>query len=207
MSSSTTTPISRRRWLLRTCPVGPLAPPTFRRFVEGPGRVTRRPGVRLAARPSDSRPTFHPAWRDTSSCGSRRPEGARRMLCPERNGACPREGDQMAYGIVHYFADGTEEQYEASIAAVHPSRGSLPDGQIFHAAGPSDGGWTIMAVHSLRELGAVPRQHLDAPVGRRHRRRLAAPHRRPRSKCTTFSRSGPAWFGLLAPQADVSVGS
>ena len=57
----------------------------------------------------------------------------------------------MAYGIVHYFAGGTEEQYEASIAAVHPSRSSLPDGQIFHAAGPSDGGWTIMAVHESRE--------------------------------------------------------
>jgi predicted dienelactone hydrolase len=53
----------------------------------------------------------------------------------------------MAYGIVHHFPGGTKEQYEASIAAVHPSDGSLPDGQIFHAAGPSAGGWTIMAVH------------------------------------------------------------
>jgi hypothetical protein len=53
----------------------------------------------------------------------------------------------MPYGIVHYFPGGTKEQYEASIAAVHPGDGSLPDGQIFHAAGPSAGGWTIMAVH------------------------------------------------------------
>ena len=53
----------------------------------------------------------------------------------------------MAFGIVHYFAGGTKEQYEACIAAVHPSDGSLPDGQVFHAAGPSAGGWTIMAVH------------------------------------------------------------
>jgi hypothetical protein len=52
----------------------------------------------------------------------------------------------MAFGIVHHFPGGTKEQYEASIAAVHPSDG-LPDGQIFHAAGPSAGGWTIMAVH------------------------------------------------------------
>ena len=52
----------------------------------------------------------------------------------------------MAFGIVHQFPGGTKEQYEASIAAVHPSDG-LPDGQIFHAAGPSAGGWTIMAVH------------------------------------------------------------
>ena len=57
----------------------------------------------------------------------------------------------MAYAIVHQFPGGTEEQYEASIAAVHPSDGSLPDGQIFHAAGPSAGGWTIMAVHDSQE--------------------------------------------------------
>jgi hypothetical protein len=57
----------------------------------------------------------------------------------------------MAYAIVHHFAGGTSDQYEASIAAVHPSDGSLPAGQIFHAAGPSEGGWTILAVHDSRE--------------------------------------------------------
>jgi hypothetical protein len=57
----------------------------------------------------------------------------------------------MAYGVVHQFAGGTKEQYEASIAAVHPSDGSLPRGQIFHAAGPSDGGWTIVAIHTSRD--------------------------------------------------------
>ena len=57
----------------------------------------------------------------------------------------------MAYGIVHHFPGGTKEQYEASIAAVHPSDGSLPEGQIFHAAGPSEGGWTIVAVHESQE--------------------------------------------------------
>lgn len=41
----------------------------------------------------------------------------------------------------------TKEQYEASIAAVHPGPDQLPEGQIFHAAGPSEGGWTIVAVH------------------------------------------------------------
>ncbi len=56
-----------------------------------------------------------------------------------------------SYGIVHFFADGTREQYEASVAAVHPGDGKLPDGQIFHAAGPSEGGWTIMAVHDSKE--------------------------------------------------------
>jgi hypothetical protein len=57
----------------------------------------------------------------------------------------------MAYGIVHHFPGGTQGQYEASLAAVHPSGGGLPDGQIFHAAGPSEGGWTIVAVHDSRE--------------------------------------------------------
>jgi hypothetical protein len=54
-----------------------------------------------------------------------------------------------AYGIIHFFAGGTKEQYEASLAAVHPE-GRLPDGQIFHAAGPSEGGWTIIAVHDSK---------------------------------------------------------
>jgi hypothetical protein len=57
----------------------------------------------------------------------------------------------MAYGIVHYFAGGTKEQYEASIAAVHPSTGELPEGQIYHAAGPSAGGWTVVGIHDSKE--------------------------------------------------------
>jgi hypothetical protein len=55
------------------------------------------------------------------------------------------------YGVVHFFAGGTKEQYEASIAAVHPGEGLLPEGQTFHAAGASAGGWTIMAVHESKE--------------------------------------------------------
>ncbi len=56
----------------------------------------------------------------------------------------------MAYGIVHHFPGGTQAQYEASIAAVHPSRSTLPEGQTFHAAGASTGGWTIIVVHDSR---------------------------------------------------------
>ncbi|HKU31531.1 MULTISPECIES: hypothetical protein [Arthrobacter] len=55
------------------------------------------------------------------------------------------------YGVVHFFPGGTKEQYEASIAAVHPGEGLLPEGQTFHAAGPSAGGWTIMAVHESKD--------------------------------------------------------
>jgi hypothetical protein len=57
----------------------------------------------------------------------------------------------MAYGVMHFFPGGTKEQYEASIGAVHPSRDVLPKGQIVHAAGPSAGGWTVVAVHDSRE--------------------------------------------------------
>jgi len=57
----------------------------------------------------------------------------------------------MAYGVVHFFAGGTQEQYDATLAAVHPDNGGLPKGQTFHAAGASDGGWTVMAVHESRE--------------------------------------------------------
>jgi hypothetical protein len=52
----------------------------------------------------------------------------------------------MAYAVIHHFPGGTQTQYEAVIAAVHPA-GGLPDGQTHHAAGPSAGGWTIIARH------------------------------------------------------------
>jgi hypothetical protein len=56
----------------------------------------------------------------------------------------------MTFGVIHHFPGGTQENYEASIAAVHPANG-LPDGQIFHAAGPSADGWTIVAVHESQQ--------------------------------------------------------
>ena len=70
----------------------------------------------------------------------------------------------MAYGVVHQFKGGTKEQYEASIAAVHPADGSLPAGPLFHAAGPSADSWTIVAIHdsqasweSFRDSILMPR--------------------------------------------------
>jgi hypothetical protein len=56
----------------------------------------------------------------------------------------------MAFGIIHPFPGGTKEQYEASVAAVHPSDRSLPAGQIFHAAGSSGDGSTVIAVHETK---------------------------------------------------------
>ena len=57
----------------------------------------------------------------------------------------------MAHALIHHFPGGTKEQYEASIAAVHPSRQSLPKGQTFHAAGPAGDGWTILAVFDSKQ--------------------------------------------------------
>jgi hypothetical protein len=57
----------------------------------------------------------------------------------------------MSYVIVHHFPGGTKQQYEASIAAVHPSRETLPKGQLHHVAGPSSGGWTIVVTYDSKE--------------------------------------------------------
>jgi hypothetical protein len=58
----------------------------------------------------------------------------------------------VAYGIIHRFAGATEEQYRASVAAVHPDMGnSLPAGQILHVAGKTDDGWIVIAVHDTQE--------------------------------------------------------
>lgn len=51
----------------------------------------------------------------------------------------------MAFLIRHFYEGGTAEQYEAVVDAVHPP-GGLPAGQVYHAAGPTDGGWLIAAV-------------------------------------------------------------
>jgi len=57
----------------------------------------------------------------------------------------------MSYVVVHQFAGGTQSQYEASVAAVHPADGGLPPGQLSHIAGPSADGWTIVAIHDSKE--------------------------------------------------------
>jgi hypothetical protein len=56
----------------------------------------------------------------------------------------------VAYLLTHFWPGGTEEQYRAMLAAVHPPNG-LPDGQRYHAAGPTDGGYLIATVWDSRE--------------------------------------------------------
>jgi hypothetical protein len=76
------------------------------------------------------------------------------------------------YGVIHFFPGGTKEQYDASIAAVHPGADQLPAGQLYHAAGPSEGGWTITAVHesqasweSFRDEILMPRMQAGIAGG------------------------------------------
>lgn len=56
----------------------------------------------------------------------------------------------MAYLMSHFWPGGTEEQYRATLAAVHPADG-LPAGQLYHAAGPTEGGVLIAAVWDSKE--------------------------------------------------------
>jgi len=56
----------------------------------------------------------------------------------------------MTYLLTHFWPGATEEQYRATIAVVHPPNG-LPDGQIYHAAGATEGGFLIAAVWDSKE--------------------------------------------------------
>ena len=56
----------------------------------------------------------------------------------------------MAYMIQHFWPGATEDQYNATVAVVHPPEG-LPEGQIYHVAGQTDDGILITAVWESRE--------------------------------------------------------
>ena len=72
-------------------------------------------------------------------------EGLTRRAAPPESGS-----GALSYVLIHRFRGGTQAQYEAALAAVHPP-GGLPEGQLHHLAGPTDGGWAIVAVHDSRE--------------------------------------------------------
>ena len=58
----------------------------------------------------------------------------------------------MAYGITHHFKGGTKEQYDNTVKAVHPDNGkSLPAGQTYHAAGPTEDGFVVVAIWDSKE--------------------------------------------------------
>ena len=56
----------------------------------------------------------------------------------------------MAYLMTHFWPGATEDQYRATLAVVHPP-GGLPEGQLYHAAGPTEGGILIAAVWDSKE--------------------------------------------------------
>jgi len=56
----------------------------------------------------------------------------------------------MAYMITHFWPGASVEQYNATVAVVHPP-GALPDGQTYHVAGETDGGILITAVWESKE--------------------------------------------------------
>ena len=51
----------------------------------------------------------------------------------------------MSYLMTHFWPGGTEAEYRATVAAVHPD-GGLPAGQTDHFAGPTDGGFLVSVV-------------------------------------------------------------
>ncbi len=56
----------------------------------------------------------------------------------------------MTYLMTHFWPGATEDQYRATVEAVHPP-GGLPKGQLYHAAGPTEGGILIVAVWDSKE--------------------------------------------------------
>ena len=56
----------------------------------------------------------------------------------------------MSLLMTHFWPGATVEQYRANLAVVHPP-GGLPDGQLYHAAGPTEGGILIAAVWDSKE--------------------------------------------------------
>lgn len=56
----------------------------------------------------------------------------------------------MSYLMTHFWPEGTEDQYRATLAVAHPG-GVLPAGQTHHVAGPTDGGFLVSVVWDSKE--------------------------------------------------------
>jgi hypothetical protein len=54
------------------------------------------------------------------------------------------------FGVINRYRGGTADQYDRTVAVVHPE-GGLPAGQTFHAAGPTEDGWVVVAIWDARE--------------------------------------------------------
>ena len=53
----------------------------------------------------------------------------------------------MAYLLTHYWPGATETEYREQLDKVHSEDGEvLPSGQLYHFAGPTEGGFLVTAV-------------------------------------------------------------
>jgi hypothetical protein len=55
----------------------------------------------------------------------------------------------VTFLLTHFWPGGTEEQYRATLAVLHPD--GLPDGQLHHAAGATEGGYLIATVWDAKK--------------------------------------------------------
>jgi hypothetical protein len=58
--------------------------------------------------------------------------------------------DEMAYLVTHLWPGATIEQYKTTVGVLWPPNGP-PDGEIWHAAGATEGGVLIAAVWESKE--------------------------------------------------------
>lgn len=71
----------------------------------------------------------------------------------------------MSYLISHFFEGGTQEQYDAIVAVAHPADGTLPPGQTQHFAGPTVGGFLVVAVWERKDQNDAFQQELGKILG------------------------------------------
>ena len=71
----------------------------------------------------------------------------------------------MSFLITHFFDGATQEQYDAIVAKAHPADASLPSGQRYHFAGPTDGGFLVVAVWETKEQNDAFQQELFPIIG------------------------------------------
>ena len=56
----------------------------------------------------------------------------------------------MAIGLIFNNPGQTQEQYDAAVEQLNLAQ-SLPEGWIFHAAGPTEDGWRVVEVWESQE--------------------------------------------------------
>ena len=56
----------------------------------------------------------------------------------------------MSYLQVHFWPGGTEEHYGAMVKVLHPDTG-LPEGQLSHTSGPTEGGYLVAVLWDAQE--------------------------------------------------------